>query len=35
MEYVADLLGILGFAFLVTKFIDARHERHRIFGPPS
>jgi len=35
MEYIADLLGILGFALLLTKFIDARHERQRIFGPSS
>jgi hypothetical protein len=32
MDYLADGLGILGFALLLAKFIVARHDRKRIFG---
>jgi hypothetical protein len=30
MDYVFDLMGILGVALLLAKFIVARHERRRI-----
>lgn len=35
MDYLADVLGILGVALLLTKFIAARHERQVIYGQPS
>ena len=35
MDYLADGLGILGFALLLAKFIVARHERQRIYGKSS
>jgi len=31
MDYLIDVLGILGFALLLAKFIIARHERQRIY----
>jgi hypothetical protein len=34
MDYLADGLGILGFALLLAKFIAAWHERKRIYGEP-
>jgi len=32
MDYLFDLIGILGVVLLVAKFIDARLERWRIYG---
>jgi hypothetical protein len=31
-DYLADALGIFGFALLVAKFIGARYDRRRIVG---
>jgi hypothetical protein len=32
MDYLVDLIGIMGIALLLAQFIVARHERKVIYG---